>query len=495
MSSTAFSAPKAASHGALHGGSGSGIRFRPARLSGADLPVGLACRFRFEGVTLGPFPVLDLGSFGIALAAPDDPAVAPGSVLEELELVLPDRVIWSGAATIAHVTPGRVGARFAGFLDVRQLRIDATLEARMSVLREQRATLPADWRAAVSDLRRLLEDARHEVLELERGEHDDPLWRREEQEELLEGLRARWAPAYYAALVQLGEKSAGLQGRSRILARSYADATLMPILRACPFHRRARDKPLGYAGDFRMMELHFGRDGGADGLFGRLLHSVAQGYTLARAVIDRELVMRQAAREVVERPSSSPATILSLAAGPAVELGRLLEEADVRRPTELLLLDQDRHAHENAHRRLTRVLVGHRRGSLPVTVTCLHFSVRQLLRPHSPEDHAVVDGVLAGLDLAYCAGLFDYLSDAVARRLTQFAYARLRPGGRLLFGNLSAAPDCDFMMDYVLDWPLHYRTADRLLRFADDLSPAPAHVGVTRDATGHAIFLDVKRPA
>ena len=268
----------------------------------------------------------------------------------------------------------------------------------------------------------------------------------------------------------------------------------MPLLRACPFHRRAHDKPLGYAGDYRMMELHFAGEGTGEGLFGRFLHSIAQGYTLARAVAAREVVMRHAVRDVVQQATDAPARVLSLAAGPAIELARLLEEHGVRRPTELLLLDQNRNAHENAHRRLTRVLVERYGGSLPVKVSCLHFSVRQLLRPQTPEDRAIVDTVLSNLDLVYCAGLFDYLSDPVARRLTHFTYDRLRPGGRLLLGNLVAAPDCDFMMEFVLDWPLCYRTGDELLRFAEGLAPAPATVSLTRDATGHAIFLDARRP-
>jgi extracellular factor (EF) 3-hydroxypalmitic acid methyl ester biosynthesis protein len=483
-------------HGTLRGGSGSGVRFRPPRLSGADLPAGLLCLFRSDGVELGPWPVLDLGEVGFALAASQDHGLTPGSTLDGVQLALGERTIWLGAATVVYVTPGRLGARFAGaLLDVRQLRLEATLEARMGVLREQRELLPAPWRAAVGDLRRLLEDVKLEVQQVELTEHYDPLRRGEEEDELFERLRARWGPTYYSALVDLGRQSAALHGRARTLARSYASAVLMPLLRACPIHRRAHDKPLGYAGDFRMMELHFARERTGEGLFGRFLQSIAQNYTLGRAVVAREALMRDAIREVLLAPVATPARVLSLAAGPAIELGRVLEADAVRRPTELILLDQDRNAHENAHRRLARVLNVRHGGALPVSLTCLHFSVRQVLRPQGPDERVVVDTVLADLDLIYCAGLYDYLSDAVARRLTHAAYSRLRPGGRLLLGNLVEAPDCTFMMDFVLDWPLHYRRDETLLALAADLSPTPARVSIARDATGHAIFLDVVRPS
>lgn len=482
-------------HADFSGGAGNAVHFRPARLLAADLAVGLVCRFRCDGVDFGPLPVVDLGTAGFA-AQCDEPSLEPGTVLEAMEIHLGDRPIWSGTATVVHATPGRIGARFdSGTLDTHRLQLEATLEGRLSTLREQRERLPAEWRAYVSDLRQLLEDARFEVEEFERSGHDDPLHRSEREEELFEGLRARWGASYYGAIAELHERSRSLDERARALARSYATSALMPLLMACPLHRRAYEKPLGYAGDFRMMELYFAREKAGDGLFGRLLHSVAQNYTLGRAVVAREVVMHHAVRDAVRTRGEAPARILSLAAGPAIELARLFEGTpEVNRPVELILLDQDVEAHETAHRRLTRLLVERQRGLLPVSVTCLHFSVRQLLKPQSPEDHRVVDAVLADLDLVYSAGLYDYLPDPVAARLTQILYGRLRHGGRLLLGNLVEAPDTTWLMDYVLGWSLHYRDEGAMLRLSTVLSPAPARAGITRDATGHCLFLDVTRP-
>jgi hypothetical protein len=445
----------------------------------------------------GPYAVLDLGNAGFAAAVPDeDPVLEPGAVLEALELSLGNRPIWSGAATVVHATPGRIGARFdSGTLDIHKLRLEATLEGRMATLQDQRERLPADWRAAVSDVRQLLEDARFEVEEFERGEHGDPLRRVDQEEELFDGLRARWGGAYYAAIAELHAQSRDLDDEQRDLGRSYATAALMPLLMACPLHRRAYEKPLGYAGDFRMMELYFAREKMGDTLFGRLLHSVAQNYTLGRAVVAREAVMRHAVRDVMRVATSTPARVLSLAAGPALELARLLEGSpEVNRPVELVLLDQDGNAHETAHRRLTRLLVERQKGALPVSVSCLHFSVRQMLKPQTAEDHRVVGTTLAGLDLVYSAGLYDYLPDPVAVRLTQIAYSKLRSGGRLLLGNLVEAPDTTWVMDFVLNWQLHYRTDESMLRLATGLSPSPSNLGITRDATGHCIFLDATRP-
>jgi extracellular factor (EF) 3-hydroxypalmitic acid methyl ester biosynthesis protein len=479
-------------HEDLAGASGNAVRFRPARLAAAELPLPLTCRFRCDGAEVGPLPVLDLSTTGFASRAPEDLAFAPGSTLESLELLLDGRTIWTGEAVVVHETTERLGARFvSGVVDLRHVVMGATVDGRLALLAAQRTQLPTAWRAAVSDLYLLLENARLEVDEFDRSVPHDPIHRAEEEAELFTRLRARWGAAYYDAVAALHTQSKSLDEASIPLARGYASSSLLPILTMCPMHRRAYEKPLGYAGDYRMMELYFTREFTGETLFGRFLHSISQGYSLGRTVIAREALMREAVRAAAEAEGDGPVRVLSVAAGPALELRRMLRETGpLRRPLQLLLLDQDEGALELANRRLQRVIVEHDHGA-PVTVECLHFSVRQLLQPRTLEEAAVFEKTLADLDLIYSAGLYDYLPEPVAKRLTRLLHSRTRSGGRLLIGNLTEAPDSTWIMEYVLGWHLLYRTPEAMLRLAEGLAPAPARVGITSDATGLSLFLDI----
>ncbi len=494
-----FSSAPPPRHEDLAGANGNAVRFRPARLSAAELPLPLTCRFRCEGAWLGPLPVLDLATTGFAAGAPEDLALAPGSTLESLEILVDGRPIWTGEAVVVHENAERIGARFvSGVVDLRHVRLGATLDGRLSLLRAARDP-PPEWRAAIADLVLLLESARLEVDEFDRSVPHDPIHRAEEEAELFARLRSRWGVAYFEAVAALHARSKLLDERSVQQARDYASSALLPILIACPLHRRAYEKPLGYAGDYRMMELYFAQDLAGDTLFGRFLHTIAQGYTLGRTVIAREALMRSVVREVAAAKSAAntdrPVRILSLASGPALELRRFLQEASaLRRPVQLILLDQDEGALEVAYRRMQRILVDGRREELPVTVECLHFSVKQLLQPSSPEDARVFAEVLADLDLIYSAGLYDYLPEPVAVRLTRLLYSRLRPGGRLLLGNLTETPDSTWIMEYVLGWHLLYRTPEMMEKLAAGLSPAPSRVGIVRDATERRrSLLDITR--
>lgn len=491
------SSPPAA-HESLYGGTGAGVAFRPARLTAAQLTADLTCSFQCEGEAVGLQGIIDLSTVGFSATLPEGLSLAPGSVLESFELLLGGRPIWSGEAVVVHANAERFGARFtSGLVDLPHLRLGATLEGRIAFRREQAERLPATWRAAVADVRQLLEDARFEVEEFERAEEHDPLRRREEEAQLFEALRARWGASYYEAVAQLHEMSKGFDERTALLGRSYASSMLMPLLSACPLQKRAYEKPLGYAGDYRMMELCFAEEPAGDTLFGRFLFSVAQQLSLTRATVGRETVLRAAVHRAVEERGAGPepVRILAVAAGPAMELRRWLEGTQsLARPVQLILLDQDRAAHEAAHRQLTRTLLERHHGMLPVTVRCLHFSVRQLVSPHTAEEQAVVSETLADLDLIYSSGLYDYLPDPVAERLTVRLDSLLRKeGGRMLLGNMVEAPDATWLMDYAVDWPILYRTAKDMLRFGEVLSPRPPRVAVTEDPTGGCIFLDIER--
>ena len=169
----------------------------------------------------------------------------------------------------------------------------------------------------------------------------------------------------------------------------------------------------------------------------------------------------------------------------------------MNRPVELVLVDQDDQAHETAHRRLTRLLVERQKDALPVTRT-----LPSLLGPADPQARRrrrttpSSQTTLSDLDLVYSAGLYDYLPDPVGH--APHASSRTpscRPGGRLLLGNLIETPDSTWIMDYVLGWQLLYRTDETMLSARPPGSPRrPRRLGITRDATGRCLFLDVDTP-
>ena len=259
-------------------------------------------------------------------------------------------------------------------------------------------------------------------------------------------------------------------------------------------HSRASLKPRGYAGDFELMLLYFANRLRGDSLYARFLHFTAQHYPLGRTVVERERTLRERLEEAARSRSGRPALrILNLAAGPALEMQRWLEETPApQKPVEMILVDQDRDSLEYAQARLLERIAARPEELRNVRVRALHFSVKQILEPKTEEERRTRAGILRDLDLVTSSGLFDYLPENFAVRLVKALHEGLAPGGGLFLGNLRREPRTSWLMEAVLQWHLRYREEEEVLRWALGL---PGQATITPDRTGRCLFLDYRLPA
>ena len=102
------------------------------------------------------------------------------------------------------------------------------------------------------------------------------------------------------------------------------------------------------------------------------------------------------------------------------------------------------------------------------------------------------DMMPASYDLVYCAGLFDYLSDRICKKLMSIFYDLVAPGGLLVATNVDSSNPSRNWMEYVVEWHLVYR--DR--KILETLKPdsAPPEVQIKHDVTGVNIYIEVRKP-
>ena len=123
-----------------------------------------------------------------------------------------------------------------------------------------------------------------------------------------------------------------------------------------------------------------------------------------------------------------------------------------------------------------------------------------MLNCSSPSVHGSVRGILKGSvalpmsDFIYTAGLYDYLSQPVAARLTEILFGRLNPGGRLLIANfLRDIKDIGYMEAY-LDWYLTYRDEDEMEALAVSIPAGGMRSKETYvEENDNIIFLDIRK--
>ncbi len=96
-------------------------------------------------------------------------------------------------------------------------------------------------------------------------------------------------------------------------------------------------------------------------------------------------------------------------------------------------------------------------------------------------------------DFIYAAGLFDYLSDRLARRLTEAMFSKLLPGGKLWTANfLPSIPDVGYMESF-MDWWLIYRDELAMRSLCNSLPDDSAVVKSFADPEQNVQFIEVTK--
>ncbi|MBS1784286.1 MAG: class I SAM-dependent methyltransferase [Acidobacteria bacterium] len=343
-------------------------------------------------------------------------------------------------------------------------------------------TLP-EFRAWLFDLRMHLETAKQFLDMEERGlDQADLLTRRQARQDLLDAL----APEIIGRMDQAGDRlrdlvdgldAAGHEAHRRLLRQR-----LVPLLSASPFLRRAFDKPLGYAGDFEMMNMLYRDHAEGESLFGQALNIWATQTHVAQANINRlELIGRRIHDGLLS--AKGRLKVMSIGCGPAREVQELLHHApELGRLLDVGLIDQGEGAIAHCESVLAPLAAS--------TGARFHFhreSIRRFLTVRESER------TFGKRNLIYSGGLFDYLGDRAYKVLLQVLYDALVPGGRLLLGNVAAHNPSRWAMEYFVDWMVIHRSAEELRALASHLKPKPSEITIEAEPSGVNLFLHVMK--
>ena len=97
------------------------------------------------------------------------------------------------------------------------------------------------------------------------------------------------------------------------------------------------------------------------------------------------------------------------------------------------------------------------------------------------------------MDAIFSTGLFDYLEDDFAAKLTGRLYQLLRPGGWVAIGNMDYANPNRWVMEHLLDWWLIFRSQEEMRAFARAGAP-DAEISMRFEETGINPFVVLTRP-
>jgi extracellular factor (EF) 3-hydroxypalmitic acid methyl ester biosynthesis protein len=286
-------------------------------------------------------------------------------------------------------------------------------------------------------------------------------------------------------LIRIEAEAASVPAEDSVAHRNFAQSALHPLLLRAPFVYRTFAKPMGYAGDYEMVNQILGDPRQGPNTYFQIVNTLFLNCVVAEAHRQRIDILVDYLNRAAERAQREErqVNILNVGCGPAVEIQRFIETHPDPGRLSFTLVDFSEETLQYTRGCIESAARAHGK---TVNVKFVHESVHDLLK------RAVRPDALSGqdkFDFVYCAGLFDYLSDKVCARLLQYFVLRSSDGGQVLVTNVHANNPERNGMEHLLEWHLIYRDEQQLE------SVLPLERSATRlytDATGVNVFAEFR---
>ncbi len=417
-------------------------------------------------------------------------------VLRQLRIRRGDRVIYEGKAVVSNlVNTGMMlivsATLVEPWLTMADLGPGEPLRKEVADFisdweRDSQGLVP-DYRLSVSSISSFLEELNRWLAQIETAAGiNEPGSRQELAREFAADVERQVLPKIAELFNDFENRAAVLDSAQIPTHKAFARRQLHPLIMCAPFNHRTFTKPLGYAGDYEMVNMMFRDRWEGASTYAKIINAFPILNDCAQAHRNRidKLIgyLTTEAQRVVS--TGRPLRILNVACGPAIEVQKFVRSSPFADQCQFHLLDFN--AETLAYTRRCLQDAVRASGHLPDLVF-IHKSVNDLLKEARGRKETTSDTY----DLVYCAGLFDYLSDKICARLVELFARWTAPGGLLVVTNVHKRNPVRYFMEHLLEWYLIYRDHAQLLT----LHSGSGNAEITEESTGINIFLEVRLPA
>jgi len=424
-------------------------------------------------------------------------ALRASEVLTNFKISSGGRVLYFGRAVVSNVVPAggslvceakldELGPDTAFFL----LATDSPANLSQAYETFHRAwqqhyRISDEFKVLVTDVQSYLTGVRHWLEQLEFG-----LGAAGNQEEQERAILLAVAPRIIAVFNRHHERFEeiiyALPPEARGVHQDFVRQHWHKLFLGSPFGHRTYHKPIGYAGDYEMMNMIYRNEPEGRSLFEKLIHLLLVSQWPARSVRNRIAHLRENIISETARLARAGkiARILNAGCGPAREVQDFLKETHLSDQADFMLMDFNEETLLHAGQKLVEAK---RQFSRRTPIRTEQVSVYELLKRTQRRSAGAEK-----FDLIYCAGLFDYLAPDTCRALMELWHDSLSPGGLMLIANMNDTKPFRNFIEFILDWQLIYRGSREILSLAPGRCRETSRV--IAEPTSVNLFLHFRKP-
>lgn len=418
-----------------------------------------------------------------------------GEVVENVTLYRSGRPVFSGAAEIKAVlstgltvivtaAPRSSWSQF----DAPELhnRLFADAQALIADWDAAHALIP-QYQLAVGNVRTFLSELSRWAapMDLVAGA-SDASYMPEAMEKIAEHLFDVVRPRLKQFFDEMEQASVQVPADRLAVHRAFARRELHPYVLCAPFCHRAFTKPLGYAGDYEMVNMIMRNRMEGPSMYAKLVNAYFLRIDVAEAHRNRIEKLVDMLQSEARRAASAggPLRVMSLGCGPAEEICRLIRREPLADRCEFTLIDFNQETLDYAAAQIEAAM---RDSGRTVKARFVKRSVGELLKDASRSRGAPSGGAF---DVVMCAGLFDYLTDRVCSRLLDWLYDRALPDGLVVATNVHPRHTAHAILGDLSDWHLIVRSEADMRAL---LSQNSGTASVGTEPAGVNVFLEVRK--
>jgi len=241
--------------------------------------------------------------------------------------------------------------------------------------------------------------------------------------------------------------------------------------------RRASEKPMGYAGDFMLLDMIFRNELTARGI-GYHFDRYFLSYPGSEAVRERSFWVIKRVEAIRDARKSRELSLLDLGCGPVSIERTLIQRSPENFYYRTTGIDYDENALEFASRHFEPPNAG-------------FIARRENLI--SAEGLNAIEKEAAAADLCMCMGLVEYLEDDTVLAVLESLFRGCRVGTHIFTANYIPGHYSRTAMEWLLDWRLVYRTEDKMRGLAKKAGFKEGKISSRLDPTGSIVLMELER--